>query len=106
MRKKSIVENWNVCNKSMCAEIWKMDTVLKVSPITPKFVKLSYDFQPNLATLPMALHLSVPQPFLFFLGGLTNDVLRVSGKETERGRESAWQRNVQANRARENAENK
>lgn len=77
-----------------------MDPGLKNVPIIPGFVKLSFDFQPKLALLPV--HLSL---FSSFLKGLTNDTLRAGGKEMERGRERAWQRRVQANWARENAEN-
>ncbi len=54
--------------------------------------------------MPVSVYLSLSL-FSFFFGGLTNDMLRASGKEMERGRESAWQSSVQANRARENAEN-
>lgn len=76
-----------------------MDTALKNVPIIPGFVKLSFDFQPKLAIPPVYLCLFFPS----FLKGLTNDRLRAGGKEMERGRESAWQRRVQANWARENA---
>lgn len=58
-----------------------MDPALKNVPIIPGFVKLSFDFQPKLALLPV--HLSL---FSSFLKGLTNDTLRAGGKEMERKR--------------------